>query len=68
MQSYNRSLIVSMGVGHQTWSNNQSQHDLLYGSVSLSISLNLKLALQFQRVNKSRKLNYIEKITILGLE
>ena len=29
---------------HQTWSNNQSQHDLLYGGVSLSISLNLKLA------------------------
>ena len=28
---------------HQTWSNNQSQHDLLYGGVSLSISLNLKL-------------------------
>ena len=28
----------------QTWSNNQSQHDLLYGGVSLSISLNLKLA------------------------
>ena len=22
---------------HQTWSNNQSQHDLLYGGVSLSI-------------------------------
>ena len=29
---------------HQTWSNNQSQHDLLYGDVSLSISSNLKLA------------------------
>ena len=29
---------------HQTWSNNQSQHDLLYGGVSLSISLNMKLA------------------------
>ena len=29
---------------HQTWPNNQSQHDLLYGGVSLSISLNLKLA------------------------
>ena len=29
---------------HQTWSNNQSQHDLLYGGVSLSISLTLKLA------------------------
>ena len=29
---------------HQAWSNNQSQHDLLYGGVSLSISLNLKLA------------------------
>ena len=29
---------------HQTWSNNQSQHDLLYGGVSLSIILNLKLA------------------------
>ena len=29
---------------HQTWSNDQSQHDLLYGGVSLSISLNLKLA------------------------
>ena len=30
---------------HQTWSNNQSQHDLLpvCGSVCLSISLNLKL-------------------------
>ena len=28
---------------HQTWSNNQSQHDLLYGGVSLSISLNLRL-------------------------
>ena len=28
----------------QTWSNNQSQHDLLYGGVSLSITLNLKLA------------------------
>ena len=28
----------------QTWSNNQSQHDLLYGGVSLSIFLNLKLA------------------------
>ena len=27
----------------QTWSNNQSQHDLLCGGVSLSISLNLKL-------------------------
>ena len=24
-------------VEHQTWSNNQSQHDLLYGGVSLSI-------------------------------
>ena len=30
---------------HQTWSNNQSQHDLLYVGVSLSISLNLKLTL-----------------------
>ena len=29
---------------HQTWSNDQSQHDLLYGGVSLSISLNLKQA------------------------
>ena len=29
---------------HQTWSNNQSQHDLWYGGASLSISLNLKLA------------------------
>ena len=29
---------------HQTWSNDQSQHDLLYGDVSLSISLNFKLA------------------------
>ena len=29
---------------HQTWSNNQSQHDILYGGVSLSISSNLKLA------------------------
>ena len=29
---------------HQTWSNNQSQHDLLYGGVSLPISLNWKLA------------------------
>ena len=29
---------------HQSWSNNQSHHDLLYGGVSLSISLNLKLA------------------------
>ena len=29
---------------HQTCSTNQSQHDLLYGGVSLSISLNLKLA------------------------
>ena len=29
---------------HQTWSNDQSQHDLLYGGVSLLISLNLKLA------------------------
>ena len=29
---------------HQTWSDNQSQHDLLYGGVSLSIILNLKLA------------------------
>ena len=29
---------------HQTWSSNQSQHDLLYGGVSVSISLNLKLA------------------------
>ena len=28
---------------HQTWLNNQSQHDLLYGCVSLSISLDLKL-------------------------
>ena len=28
---------------HQTWSNNQYQHDLLYGGVSLSIILNLKL-------------------------
>ena len=28
---------------HQTWSNNQSQHDLLCGGVCLSISLNLKL-------------------------
>ena len=28
---------------HQTWLNNQSQHDLLYGGVSLSISLDLKL-------------------------
>ena len=28
---------------HQTWSNNQSQHDLLYGGVGLSISLKLKL-------------------------
>ena len=28
---------------HQSWSNNQSHHDLLYGGVSLSISLNLKL-------------------------
>ena len=27
-----------------TWLNDQSQHDLLYGGVSLSISLNLKLA------------------------
>ena len=27
-----------------TWSNDQSQHDLLYDGVSLSISLNLKLA------------------------
>ena len=32
---------------HQTWSNDQSQHDLLYGGVSLSISLNLKLAPAF---------------------
>ena len=31
-------------VEHQTCSTNQSQHDLLYGGVSLSISLNLKLA------------------------
>ena len=30
---------------HQSWSNNQSHHDLLYGGVSLSISLNLKLPL-----------------------
>ena len=29
---------------HQTWSNDQSQHDLLCGGVSLSISFNLKLA------------------------
>ena len=29
---------------HQTWSNDESQHDLLYGGVSLSISLNLKQA------------------------
>ena len=29
---------------HQTWSNDQSQHYILYGGVSLSISLNLKLA------------------------
>ena len=29
---------------HQTWSNNQSQHDFLYDCVSSSISLNLKLA------------------------
>ena len=29
---------------HQTWSNDESQHDLLYGDVSLSISLNLKQA------------------------
>ena len=29
---------------HQSWSNNQSQHDLLYGGVSLPISSNLKLA------------------------
>ena len=29
---------------HQTWSNNQSQHVLLYSGVSLSISLHLKLA------------------------
>ena len=29
---------------HQTWPNNQSQHDLLYGGVSLPIGLNLKLA------------------------
>ena len=29
---------------HQTCSTNQSQHDLLYGGVSLSISLNFKLA------------------------
>ena len=28
---------------HRSWSNNQSHHDLLYGGVSLSISLNLKL-------------------------
>ena len=28
---------------HQTWSINQSQYDLLYGGVSLLISLNLKL-------------------------
>ena len=46
-QNYRRfygSLTVS---DHQTWSNNQSQHGLLYelyGGVSLSISLNLKLA------------------------
>ena len=30
-------------VEQQPWSNNQSQHDLLYSGVSLSISLNLKL-------------------------
>ena len=29
---------------YQTWSNNQSQQDLLYGGVSLSIILTLKLA------------------------
>ena len=29
---------------HQAWSNNQSQHDLLFGGVSWSIGLNLKLA------------------------
>ena len=29
---------------HQTWSNNQSQHDFLYDCVSSSISLNLELA------------------------
>ena len=29
---------------HQTWSNTQSQHELLYDGVSLSISLNLKPA------------------------
>ena len=29
---------------HQTRANNESQHDRLYGGVSLSISLNLKLA------------------------
>ena len=29
---------------HQTWSKNQSQHDLLYGGVNLSICWNLKLA------------------------
>ena len=28
----------------QTWSNNQSQHDLLYDGVSFSISLNMILA------------------------
>ena len=31
---------------HQTWSNNQSQHDFLYDCVSSSISLNLKLSLR----------------------
>ena len=29
---------------HQTWSHNQSQHNLFYGGVNLSISLNLILA------------------------
>ena len=29
---------------HHTWSNDQSQHDLSCGDVSLSISLSLKLA------------------------
>ena len=35
-------LIPVQSQTHQTWSNNQSQHELLHGGVSLSISLNLK--------------------------
>ena len=33
-----------LGAPTETCSNNQPQHDLLYGGLSLSISLNLKLA------------------------